>query len=325
MTRDVWIYDTAAKKYTQLSTFNGEDRNPVFDSNDNDFYYLSEQSGTFNVYKSSLPIPRRSTPVTKFTKNPVRFLTRAKNGTLCFGYDGELYTMKPGGEPAKVNVRIGADGRRRDREDRPGQRRIHRGEASPNGKEFAFIFRGEIFVSEHRRQDRQAHHQHAVAGTQRELQPGRPVARLCRREGQQLEHVYDVDHAQGGAVLLRLDSVERRSRWSRRRRRISARIFPGRQRGRLPRESPDAQGDQPRHEAIAHGPARPTRTTRTPMAISITRGRRTANGCWCSSATANGSSRRGRARRGRRQGRGSQPDPERIRRRRRRNGRWTAR
>ena len=60
VTRDIWVYDTNAKKYTQLSSFNGEDRNPVFDSNDNDFYYLSEQSGSFNVYKSSLPESRRN-------------------------------------------------------------------------------------------------------------------------------------------------------------------------------------------------------------------------------------------------------------------------
>ncbi|HEX2639309.1 MAG TPA: hypothetical protein VHL50_02005, partial [Pyrinomonadaceae bacterium] len=95
VTRDVWVYDFPSKKYTQLSGFKGEDRNPVFDSNDNDFYYLSEQGGSFNIYKSSLRSPDKTVAVTKFTKNPVRFLTRAKTGTLAFSYDGELYTLKP--------------------------------------------------------------------------------------------------------------------------------------------------------------------------------------------------------------------------------------
>src|SRR6185369_1754198 len=108
VTRDVWVYDVPSKKYTQLSSFKGEDRNPVFDSNDNDFYYLSEQSGSFNIYKSSVSAPTRSTAVTHLTKHPVRFLTRAKNGTLAFSYDGDLYTLKPGGEPVKVNVRTAA-------------------------------------------------------------------------------------------------------------------------------------------------------------------------------------------------------------------------
>ena len=64
--------------------FNGEDRNPVFDSNDNDFYYLSEQSGSFNVYKSSLRDPKQSVRDYAFTKHPVRFLTRARTGMLAF-------------------------------------------------------------------------------------------------------------------------------------------------------------------------------------------------------------------------------------------------
>ncbi|HSU24979.1 MAG TPA: hypothetical protein VLI65_03255, partial [Pyrinomonadaceae bacterium] len=147
VTRDVWVYDFPSKKYTQLSSFKGEDRNPVFDSNDNDFYYLSEQGGSFNVYKSSLRSPDKTVAVTKFTKNPVRFLTRAKTGKLAFSYDGELYTMKPGGEPSKVNIRIGADGRDLIEKIVPVNGGFTEAKLSPNGKEFAFIFRGEVFVS----------------------------------------------------------------------------------------------------------------------------------------------------------------------------------
>ena len=147
VTRDVWVYDTKQKKYTQLSKFNGEDRNPVFDANDDDFYYLSEQSGSFNVYKSSLRNPTQSTAVTRFTKNPVRFLTRAKNGTLAFSYDGDLYAMAPGGQPKKVAVRIGADGRNAIERILPVNGGMTGATLAPNGKEFAFVFRGEIFVS----------------------------------------------------------------------------------------------------------------------------------------------------------------------------------
>ena len=147
VTRDVWAYDTKAKKYTQLSSFDGEDRNPVFDSNDNDFYYLSEQNGSFNVYKSSVRNPAESVALTRFTKNPVRFLTRARNGTLAFSYDGELYTMTAGGQPKKLTVRIGADGRNAIEKILPVSGGMTEARLAPNGKEFAFVFRGEIFVS----------------------------------------------------------------------------------------------------------------------------------------------------------------------------------
>jgi Tol biopolymer transport system component/C-terminal processing protease CtpA/Prc len=147
VTRDIWSYDLRSKAYTQLSTFNGEDRNPVFGATDNEFYYLSEQSGSFNVWKSSLGNSGKSTAVTKFTRHPVRFLTRSKTGTLAFSYDGELYTMKDGGAPQKVAVRIGADGRDSIERIVPVNGGFTEAKLSPNGKEFAFIFRGEIFVS----------------------------------------------------------------------------------------------------------------------------------------------------------------------------------
>jgi Tol biopolymer transport system component len=146
VTRDIWMYDVPTKKYTQVSTFKGEDRNPVFGSGDNEFYYLSEQSGSFNVYKSSIGRPERSVAVTKFTKHPVRFLTRSKTGTLAFSYDGEIYTMKDG-DPKKVAVRIGADGRDSIEKIVPINGGMTEATLAPNGKEFAFVFRGEIFVS----------------------------------------------------------------------------------------------------------------------------------------------------------------------------------
>src|SRR6185436_1127882 len=147
VTRDVWVYDTGSKKYQMLSSFKGENRNPVFDANDNDFYYLSEQGGSFNIYKSSLRSPDKSTAVTKLTKHPVRFLTRAKNDTMAFSYDGELYTLKSGGEPQKVAVRIAADGREPIERITPINGGMTEAKLSPNGKEFAFVFRGEVFVS----------------------------------------------------------------------------------------------------------------------------------------------------------------------------------
>jgi Tol biopolymer transport system component len=67
VTRDVWAYDLKTKKFTQLTGFNGEDRNPVFHSNNNDYYYLSEANGSYNIHKSSLSNAASSSALTKFT------------------------------------------------------------------------------------------------------------------------------------------------------------------------------------------------------------------------------------------------------------------
>ncbi len=145
--RDIWLYDFNTKRYTQLTKFKGEDRNPVFDSNNRDFYYLSEQNGSFNVFKSSIGDPSKSTEITKFTKHPVRFLSRASDNTLCFTWDGALYTLRPGGEPTKIVVNIFADGRSVQDRIVPVNDGFTEMRLSSNGKEYAYIFRGEVFVS----------------------------------------------------------------------------------------------------------------------------------------------------------------------------------
>ncbi|PWU03096.1 MAG: peptidase S41 [Bacteroidetes bacterium] len=147
VTRDIWVYDFPSKKFTKLTDFNGEDRNPVFDSNDQDYYYLSEQGGSFNIYKSSLADPTKATAVTNYTKQPVRFLTKAKDNTLCFGFDGEIYTKKPNAEPQKVKIRIAEDGRSNLERIIPVNGSATEMKLSPNGKEIAFVYRGEIFVT----------------------------------------------------------------------------------------------------------------------------------------------------------------------------------
>jgi tricorn protease len=146
VTRDIWVYDLKAKKYTRLTTFAGEDRNPVFDADGDAYFYLSEQNGSFNVFRSSLAHPEASIAVTSFTKNPVRFLSRSGTGVLCFGYDGEIYTKAGAAAPAKIEVRIAQDGRDVLERTVPLSGGITEMALSPNGKELAYVFRGEVFV-----------------------------------------------------------------------------------------------------------------------------------------------------------------------------------
>ena len=111
MTRDIWVFDTENKEYKQLSSWEGENRNPVFDKNGDDFYYLTEESGSFNIFKSSLSNSEAKTQITSLDKHPVRFLTKAESGKLCFSYHGEIYTVTEGAQPEKVAISLGFDGR----------------------------------------------------------------------------------------------------------------------------------------------------------------------------------------------------------------------
>ncbi len=146
ITRDIWLYDAEADEHTMLSTFEVENRQPVFSSDENYLYYLSEESGSFNVHKMSIENPDHNEQLTDFSLHPVRFLSYG-NGTLSFGFDGELYTMRDGEEPQKVDVII-----RTQRGTNPDSYITINGgvqemDISPDGKEIAFIARGEVFVT----------------------------------------------------------------------------------------------------------------------------------------------------------------------------------
>jgi tricorn protease len=148
VTRDIWIYDTKKDDYVQVSSYEGEDREPVWGGDDNTFYYLSEKDGgSQNIYKATMGGQSTLTQVSKFKDNPVRFLSRANDGTLCFTYDGEIYTMKEGGQPQKINISINADTRGNDEKILPINTGVTQTALSPNGKEIAFVVRGEVFVT----------------------------------------------------------------------------------------------------------------------------------------------------------------------------------
>ena len=146
ITRDIWTYDTKTNKHTMITNHNAEDRQPVFSSDEKSLYFLSERSGTFNVHKLSLDNPNNVQQVTNFKTHPVRFLSFG-NGVISFGYDGELYTMKEGNKPKKVKVNITTQ----DKDNSDKFISINGGisemSVSPNGKEIAFIARGEVFVT----------------------------------------------------------------------------------------------------------------------------------------------------------------------------------
>ena len=156
VTRDIWLYEPASSgsfkvnaegKFTKLSTFNGEDRDPVFAADGDTYFYLSEKDGTINVYKSSISHPEETTQLTFHKGNPVRYLSVAKNGTLSYSYDGELYTMKSGGETQKVNISIVTDQIERDVEERTLTSGATDFALSPDGKEAALILRGDVYVT----------------------------------------------------------------------------------------------------------------------------------------------------------------------------------
>lgn len=147
ITRDVWRYDTQTGKHTNLTNREGEDRNPVLSPDGQTVYFLSERNGgSFNLYSFPLNNLQAVEAVTSFKTHPVRFLSMSGNGTLCYSYDGEIYTQTANGSPRKVAVNI-----IRDDHDKIATLNLTGGATSattsPDGKQIAFVNRGEVFVT----------------------------------------------------------------------------------------------------------------------------------------------------------------------------------
>lgn len=147
VTRDVWSYDAKTGRHINLTNRGGEDLNPVMGTDGKTVYFLSERNGgSMNVYKFDVSSPSNITAVTDFKTHPVRFLSQGSDGTLAMAYDGEIYTLAAGqSKPRKVNIDIVLD-----EVDPVKNLRISSADevaVSPNGKQVAFVKRGEVFVT----------------------------------------------------------------------------------------------------------------------------------------------------------------------------------
>lgn len=141
VTRDIWVYDTGNKSYKKISTYEGEDREPVYGANDA-IYYLSEKGGiSQNLFNQD------GVQLTHFDKHPVRHLSHANDNTFCFTYNGEIYTYKEGQQPKKLAIQVMNDGRSAVEKRLPVNGNVTEFAMSPDGKQMAFIARGEVFVT----------------------------------------------------------------------------------------------------------------------------------------------------------------------------------
>ncbi len=146
--RDLWHYDAASGRHTKLTANPGEDRDPRLSPDGKEIYFLSEMDGgSFNVYKFPVDAPAQVTRVTDFKTHPVRFLSMATDGTLCFGYDGEIYTRSGSGAPRRVEIEISGEQTVPDIEYLTYTSGSYDAAVSQDGKQVAVVVRGEVYAT----------------------------------------------------------------------------------------------------------------------------------------------------------------------------------
>ena len=144
ITRDIWMYD--GTRHTRLTSFEGEDRSPRVSKDGKTVYFMSERDGSFNIYSFPIDDPASVSRVTKHKTHPVRFLTVSDNDVLCYGYDGDIYVKKNGSAARKLYITVKSD----KTDDNLAELSVSGGgdnDLSSDGKQIAFISRGEVFVA----------------------------------------------------------------------------------------------------------------------------------------------------------------------------------
>lgn len=144
ITRDIWMYD--GTKHIKLTSFEGEDRSPRVSSDGSTVYFMSERDGSFNIYSFALNNPADVSRVTSHKTHPVRFLTVSDNDILCYGYDGDIYIKRGKSASKKLNITVRSD----KNDDNLAELSVSGGgdnDLSADGKQIAFISRGEVFVA----------------------------------------------------------------------------------------------------------------------------------------------------------------------------------
>ena len=143
-TSDILLY--SGDKFRKLTDFAGPDQSPTWGDGDI-YYYVSEADGTLNVYEASIGGNTRK-QLTNFEKHPVRSLSSSANGILAFCWDGDLYTLKPGGNPQKLNISVTGDFYDSDSVKKYLTSGATNGAVNADGSEIAIVIRGEVYVTD---------------------------------------------------------------------------------------------------------------------------------------------------------------------------------
>jgi tricorn protease len=142
--RQIWLYDATSGRHERLTDDVHESRDAVWSAS-GDIYYLSEASGSLNVWRMSLS-DRKPVQITHLAGDPVRSLSISRTDDLAFSCGGDLYRLRQGAsEPERIDVNIVRADFGGDRASRTN--RIDDFVLSPTGREIALSARGNIFVA----------------------------------------------------------------------------------------------------------------------------------------------------------------------------------
>lgn len=150
--KDLWLYDIVNDKYIQLTTFEGQDYQPVW-VNDEEIYFLSARSKVYNIFKLSIDIDGnpidKPEQITTFDIDGIWHFDISENGKIVFERIMDLYIMDVNTkEISQLKIDGGTDYKFYAEEEKSYTADVENYHISPDGKYAAVEIHGEIFITE---------------------------------------------------------------------------------------------------------------------------------------------------------------------------------
>lgn len=143
----IWLYEFSSGKFKQVVKNDAGCRSPLWHPDSKKFYYVSGQSGSFNLWERDLA-SAKETQLTDFSDDSVSFPCVSRDGsTIVFRHLFDLYRLRPGTgkRPEKLKISYKGDVSRE-----PTMRRTLKSATevafSKDGLEVAFIAGGDVWV-----------------------------------------------------------------------------------------------------------------------------------------------------------------------------------
>jgi tricorn protease len=145
---DVWVEDISAKKFTQLTDFDGLDSWPMW-STDGDIYFVSDREGNglTNIWRVGEG-GGKAERVTSFKGGDVRFPSISADGkVIVFEHDFGIWKLDTGSRKATpIHLDISAETEENDSEVRVFNSEADDYDLAPSGRHIAISIHGEIFT-----------------------------------------------------------------------------------------------------------------------------------------------------------------------------------
>ncbi len=214
---DVWIEDISARKFTQLTDFDGLDSWPMW-SRDGSIYFVSDRDGNglTNIWRTG-EAGGKAEKITSFKSGDVRFPSISADGrVIVFEHDFGIWKLDTGSRKATpIRLDIDAETQENDSEMRAFSSEADDYDLAPNSRRVVVSTHGEIFTVPVEEGDLRQITESPARDRNVSYSPdGKWLSFISDRSGREELYITATDGASEAQKLTEIDALKNGYNWS---------------------------------------------------------------------------------------------------------------